>query len=1785
MSDNGRESEEYRSTSTGEPSTTMEPGTRLEAGFSRPHHPGPTPNMNSLRAEIYDHLENVSSVQTHNLEIVQSSFEQNVTELENRLEDRRKEDREFFKSLFENFTSKSPTSGEPAGRGTAPFTAEKPKVEIASPDPEESTPQIRYPEVHRASHFEYRPSPSIVDPSTSRQHRPVAPVLPSVNQNHFRFPPADHKQTFATDIPSSFNPSNQYPPATNVSPPLESRLDRDDDILNPGRTQMTINEALQYDYLDGRRLNFFAMHTSLADVRRVFPQILCEKDLLDGSFRTISSNNYKPIRLHTDISVDDIYDQQMWLKLHMLQSLVKRDMVPYHLWLATMSSCFASNMVALMNSAAKYGWNWVQFCAVVSHVRQASGFAQATPGETLRQWRLGLKGTETPLDIVVQINDLLPTLPEQFSGGLIDMFHEVFTLISPSFWHHILQIRRPFPAFSVSLWWADIQRSAKMERHVVPIWSKRIRDIAPEVVNSPLQPRHTVFEPAIPALPANDPTAFPAKASDICHKCGKKGHWQRNCRSPRSDDKKEHTTKIHRQRFNSGKSRRFRDRNGRRVFLTYDDDSDHASTSESDSDDGHDDDITDNEDDNEADNTPAMERAFWVNVGHHKEDQTTPPRDEGQHASYRAFALQPTTRKSVPISIFLDTGSISCWIAQGLVDSLGLTTYPAARTSLLSGIGGGGHRVVEDVLVHLFFVSTPGLHTSKNAAPAHTGRVSVACGVVPDGVFPAPLTLGREFQKATHMALNCDGSVTFLAFPIPITLAELKDNHRCYATISLQTCYDYLVGHDNFYEPVPSIPGDMVYTSSNAEHPEVQSFRRDFPQLFDPAGKKVARASVITHHIDTSSASPIRIPPRRYSLPQQNALKEFVASGLAHGTIRISNSPWSSPALVVPKPDGRYRPCIDFRAVNAVTRKNAFPLPNIDDQVQRAAGHRLYTTLDLRDGFWQIPMAEEAIEKTAFSTPEGHFEFLVMPFGLTNAPATFQEFMNRILIPVRTFTAGLLDDICVWGDATSELTENTRKVLAILQANGLILQMRKCRWFQNQVRFLGLVIDKDGIHTDPLKIQAIRERPEPKTITDVRAFIHASAYFRRFIPDFSKIVGPLYRLTLKSPPPGTPIVLSLEHRTAIKSIIHCLTTAPTLKKYDFNRRCVIDTDASATHIGGVLQQPYLLGDKEMLYPVWFESHKLSPTQQRYSAQERELLAISHCCSKWRHFIEGCDLTIRTDHESLTLLRSKNDQPPRIQRFLSHIEHYNPIILYRPGKANRVPDWLSRPPSNHIDKVHAGEEEEEGRNQEEDTSSEVDRIVIPDVSREEGERQRDQEPRRLDDKRLSDGQISDYDLTLIARFFKNGAAHDLDVSDGAIYSRFQLVEGNLHRICGIHLVPVKNREQTFSTMRDFHRSQGHPTVGTLARALQHSVWHPEYRLLAQEAVITCPECSLRVPPSQLRQQFTPVPRQDCFAAWAIDYTGPFTYQGQKHQVLCCIEYVTGLLLTATTTSASSLFAKTMLWIIRSCFPAIRVLVSDNGAAFIDQDFREFCRQIKIERILSPPEYPERNGRVERANGQLKTHLYPLMNENQGTAFPVILDQATNLYNNSPQLHGYSPSFLTFGCEQWHPASEERRRSRHRLQGNEDIAIIYQEPDKEVEDRAADMLRADLKDKRQETIRKKDHRDAHRAIRFDDAAYINHFAPGDWVLRVRIRHHKHEPFYDGPWRVLAVDKQKNTYRLISTSNAIRRNPVHGTNLIPCLTYDGQPIQEFFAHSRHMLDSYRARLRLMARDQSRL
>ncbi|KAI1003154.1 hypothetical protein K3495_g5051 [Podosphaera aphanis] len=290
--------------------------------------------------------------------------------------------------------------------------------------------------------------------------------------------------------------------------------------------------------------------------------------------------------------------------------------------------------------------------------------------------------------------------------------------------------------------------------------------------------------------------------------------------------------------------------------------------------------------------------------------------------------------------------------------------------------------------------------------------------------------------------------------------------------------------------------------------------------------------------------------------------------------------------------------------------------------------------------------------------------------------------MEEILEPFRPFVAGLLDDICFWGNTEAELHSRLKLIFEWFVHYGLLLNSTKCRPFMQQGIFLGFCVSETGITADPEKISAIRDRPMPSNTSEIRSFVNAAGYLRSLIKNFSKLAEPLINQTVG--PKKCPVNLTNESIKSWKQIKDAVTSVPVVRKFDWRRPIILETNSSQTFVGAVLLQPYLHHSNEkpisILHPIAYFSHKLTPTQQRYSSQERELLSILLSLQHWRHWIEGRDVTVITDHESLKTIQTKVEQPARMVRFLDSIKHYGVRILYRQGKANVLANYLSRPPN-------------------------------------------------------------------------------------------------------------------------------------------------------------------------------------------------------------------------------------------------------------------------------------------------------------------------------------------------------------------------------------------------------------------------------------------------------------------------------------------------------------------------
>ena len=461
---------------------------------------------------------------------------------------------------------------------------------------------------------------------------------------------------------------------------------------------------------------------------------------------------------------------------------------------------------------------------------------------------------------------------------------------------------------------------------------------------------------------------------------------------------------------------------------------------------------------------------------------------------------------------------------------------------------------------------------------------------------------------------------------------------------------------------------------SPTEHDEVTQLLYKYQDIFKSPEGRLGRTDLVKHRLDTGNAIPIKQRPRRLPMAQQDVVDKELDKMEAEGIIEPSDSPWSSPLVIVKKKTGDIRVCVDYRALNEVLRKSAVPLPKISECLDSLSGSKYFCTLDLAQGYYQVAMHPEDKCKTAFTSRRGLRQFTVMPFGLSNAPGTFQSLMELVLSGLQWSKAVLyLDDIITYGKTFEETKDNLECVFQRLRQAGLILKPSKCNLFQLSVEFLGHIVSSEGVSCDPKKLEAIREWPRPTSVKQVRSFLGLASYYRKFLKSFSTIASPLHALTKKN----VKFAWDENCELAFQTLKEKLSSDPVVLSYPNNEGTfVLDTDASLCGIGGVLSQVQENGQEKV---ISFVSNTLSKTQQNYCTTMRELLAAVVFIKHFHHYLWGRKFILRTDHASLKWLVNFKEPEGMLARWLSVLCSYDFETQHRKGVAHVNADSLSRQP--------------------------------------------------------------------------------------------------------------------------------------------------------------------------------------------------------------------------------------------------------------------------------------------------------------------------------------------------------------------------------------------------------------------------------------------------------------------------------------------------------------------------
>ena len=806
----------------------------------------------------------------------------------------------------------------------------------------------------------------------------------------------------------------------------------------------------------------------------------------------------------------------------------------------------------------------------------------------------------------------------------------------------------------------------------------------------------------------------------------------------------------------------------------------------------------------------------------------------------------------------------------------------------------------------------------------------------------------------------------------------------------------------------------------------------------------------------TIELKPGETPPHgplyNMSEDELKVLRKFLQDNLAKGFIRASNSPAASPVLFAKKPGGGLRFCVDYRALNAITIKNRYPLPLIQETLARLSKAKFYTKLDIIAAFNRIRMADGQEWMTAFNTRYGLFESLVMPFGLSNAPATFQARINEVLRPfLDIFCTAYIDDILVYSDNLKDHRNHVKAVLQALIDAGLQLDIKKCEFEVQEVTYLGLIISTTGVRMNPSKVECITNWEPCSNVKDVQAFLGFANFYRRFIKNFSRIVSPLVQLTKKA----HVWDWSARCTASFKALKAAFTSAPTLRHFDPEREVWVETDASDYVSSGILSQK---DDQGILHPVAFMSKKYDPAECNYEIYDKELLAIVRSFETWRSELQGSAFPIRvlTDHRNLEYFMTTKQLTRRQVRWSEFLSQFDFVIRFRPGKDGGKPDALTRRSQDlpqSLDDIRT-----QYRNQSLLKPENIDSAITPqlpvandlplefrpgtttlshsssvleetadlnfatldfnsELQVSPATLQHEDEPLNLKITRLLEegyGNDEFYRRTRDEMYKPQGIPHSKEIP----LSECRISDGRLFFRDRLYIPDTELRPLLIKLAHDSVET-GHPGKNKLYEILSRDYFWPRISYDAAQYCRNCHDC-IRNKGSKLRYQGTLKPLPLPVQRWrdiSVDFVGPLVKHA--HTKNNCIMVVVDRLskdrhyIPCNTKMKASELARLFCRDVWKLHGLPDSIVSDRGSLFVSEFWKAVCHRLRINISLSTAYHPETDGNTEIANAYMEQYLRQFVDYTQKDwedLLPMAEFAARNAVSSST---GVTPFFANHG----------------------------------------------------------------------------------------------------------------------------------------------------------------------------
>lgn len=802
--------------------------------------------------------------------------------------------------------------------------------------------------------------------------------------------------------------------------------------------------------------------------------------------------------------------------------------------------------------------------------------------------------------------------------------------------------------------------------------------------------------------------------------------------------------------------------------------------------------------------------------------------------------------------------------------------------------------------------------------------------------------------------------------------------------------------------------------------------------IFSKSDTDIGQCTVFKHRIELLDELPFKQRHRRIPPSMIEEVRCHLEDLLSAGVIRKSKSPWSSGVVLARKKSGKLRMCIDYRALNNRTKKDAYAIPRIEDIFDCLYGSSWFSTFDMKSGYYQIEVEESHKERTAFSLgPLGFYEFNKLPFGLCNSPGTYQRIMEECLGDYNmTICVIYLDDLVIFSDSYEEHLHRLDLIMTRLSQCGLKLNPEKCFLLQRKVKFLGHVISEKGIETDPDKVEVIKNYPRPQNSDELRSFLAFCSYYRKFVKDFARITKPLSDLL----PPTSMRKKKLdvkqwqwnsEHEDTFQNLKFILTAPPVLAFPNFQEPFELHIDASTKGLGAVLYQTQHNQKRVIAYA----SRSLTKSEKNYSAFKLEFLALKWSITeKFSDYLIAKKFTVLTDNNPVTHVLTSAKLQATGQRWIAALSDYDFDILYRPGKKNVDADTLSRYPfqksqSEEFEKIENSTMKAICQAIHSPPCIEVLPVAslnVLDVTEPSGQPMAQVEVRELRRQQRNDSIIGVWvravrDKSLPKKHIASNRNHQtmfrnftkLKLVNGILYREIQENDEKIRQL----VLPSVFRKQVFMGL---HKDVGHPGKDRTASLVRERFYWPGYTTEVASWVEQCPRCLRRKSSTNTRAPLVSIQTSYPLELVSTDFLKVDTCKGGIENILVVTDHFTKYAIAvATKNQTAKVTAEALLnnFILHYGIPTR--LLSDQGSNFESDIIRELCKLMNIEKSKTSIYNPRCNGISERYNRTLLNMLGTL-EPHQKQDWKKYLPSLVYAYNATPhESTGFAPFELMFG----------------------------------------------------------------------------------------------------------------------------------------------------------------------------